>query len=121
MIQHLIIQSYPTGIPKGIADFQEALVARELYFSTSSLESIYKSTEEITEAIAKSIKVCRHAGISWDQHFRAVFLCDNESHSIKKDWKMSKLAYCLSILNGNPDNPFVGKMQLELLKDMIRY
>jgi len=102
-----------------LSEFLDALAERDLNFRTSSLEYIFDDVDEVIFAMKRAIQICNNCGLPIRNHFKAVYTADISIHSVKMEWKLSKLAYCLVILNGNPNNPVVGKMQLELIKQII--
>ena len=102
-----------------IRDFVDAIVERDLYFNSQALENIYQSKEELAIAISRAMRICINTGLPIREHFRSIYISDDRNHSIKRNWKMSKIAYYLVLVNGNPDNPMVGHLQLELLKRMV--
>ena len=114
MVQYQVIVSQ-REIPKSIEQFLEMLAEKELNFYADTLENVYASSDELNSAVVKAIRICQSMGLPLNEHFKAVYLYDNDSHSVRRDWKLSRLAYYLSIINGNPANPIVGRMQIELL------
>lgn len=115
MVQYQVIVRQNGDIPKSIELFLEMLTEKELNFYADTLENVYTSTDELNSAVVKAIRICQSMGLPLNEHFKAVYLYDNDAHSVRRDWKLSKLAYYLSIINGNPANPIVGRMQIELL------
>ena len=121
MAQYQVIVSQHGEIPKSIEQFLEMLTEKELNFYADTLENVYSSSDELNSAVVKAIRVCQSMGLPLNEHFKAVYLYDNDSHSVRRDWKLSRLAYYLSIINGNPANPIVGRMQIELLGQFISH
>lgn len=71
------------------------------------------NTEELSEAIERSLNVCRTMGIPVRQNFKPVYIYRDTA--IIKDWRLSDLGRKLVILNGNGKNPYVAKLQIQLL------
>jgi len=119
MSRNQIIEIYDQPIPHRIKVFMEAVADMDLYFTAESLMDIYRTKEELRSAIDRAMHICNSIGLPLEQHFRRRYISDNIHHIVLQDWKMSKLAYCLTLVNGDPDNPAVGRIQLELLKRIL--
>lgn len=102
-----------------IEDFIEAVMQMDMEFSSQSLARMYKSSQEMHAAIARAMRICGSIGLPLERHFMRRFVANNMSHDLDADWKLSKVAYILALINGNPDHPMVGRMQWELLKRMV--
>jgi len=119
MAKHELVKVYDQHIPRHIRNFLEALTELNLHFTSRSLENIYQSQEERKLAVARAMRICSNMGMPVEQHFRRCFIVDITRHTTEEAWRMSKIAYCLALLNGDPDNPMVGRIQWELLKRMV--
>jgi len=106
-------------IPQHIMAFLEALEQLNMQFSSASLENIYHSDHDMEMAIARAMRICSNIGLPLERHFRRRYLANPLLHTLETEWRMSKLAYCLALVNGNPDNPMVGRIQFELLRTMM--
>ncbi|GAB4246388.1 MAG: hypothetical protein Tsb0034_25330 [Ekhidna sp.] len=106
-------------VPLHIRTFIEAIEQLDMQFTSASLENIYRSDRDMEMAIARAMRVCRNIGLPLERHFRRRYLANSSQHTLQTDWKMSKVAYCLALVNGNPDNPMVGRIQWELLRKMV--
>lgn len=86
----------------------------------STLESVgFEPPEEIVYAVEKAMRICSHCGVSLSGNFKIIYIADEANHTVRRDWRLSKLAYSLVMLNGSTDNPIVGQMQLEILRRNI--
>lgn len=115
----MLVEIFENYYHPSLDEFLEAMADRDLIFRASSLHKILHDEDEITNALSRAMHVCNNCGLPIREHFRAIYMADDDVQSIKIDWKLSKLAYILSILNGNPENPVVGQMQIKLLKKLI--
>lgn len=113
------IVPYNQNVPLHIRAFIEAIEQLEMRFSAASMEHFYESDKELGMAIKRAMTICRNLGFPLEQHFSKRYLSYNESHTLIIDWQMSKTAYCLTLMNGDPSNPMVGRFQWELLKNMV--
>jgi hypothetical protein len=100
-------------------DFLEALEQKEMQFSCETLKFVYHTPEEIQQAVLRSMRICKAMGIDLRQHFRRRFLSSGARTELHIDWNLSKLAYCLMLLNGDADNKLVARFQWELLQKML--
>ena len=106
-------------VPRHIRAFIEAMEQLDMQFTSASLENIYQSDRDMEMAIARAMRVCSNIGLPLERHFRRRYLANENLHTLETDWRMSKVAYCLTLVNGNPDNPMVGRIQFELLRRMV--
>ena len=99
---------------KAFEQFMEVLFDSDLHFLASEL-SIYGITSgpETEIAIKRAMKICNSTHQNVRQHFKPVILC--KDGTLQRDWKLSPLARKLVLLNANPSNPLVGRLQMELL------
>ena len=114
-----IVEVRNQRIPRHIQEFMHAVADMELYFTAASLKGIYRSEREIELAIGRAMSVCKTIGLPLELHFRRRYISDSVHHTMEQDWRLSKVAYCLTLVNGDPENPMVGKIQWELLKRMM--
>src|SRR5210317_1579637 len=114
-----LIEIYDQFPQSNLQNFIHALEELELDFRASSMESLFDGPNDILFAMKRAIQICNNCGLPLQKHIKVVYLADNSIHAIKIDWKLSKLCYCLALMNGNPENPIVGRLQLELLKHLI--
>jgi len=115
----MLVEIFENYYNHSLAEFMEAMADRDLIFRASSLHKILHDENEINFALSRAMRVCNNCGLPIREHFKAIYMADDAVQSIKIDWKLSKLAYMLSILNGNPENPIVGQIQIKLLKNLI--
>jgi hypothetical protein len=95
---------------------EEALNNKRLTFQSGSFFKMgLGSMEEIEQAVDRAITICCNNGLSLEEHFKTIYISDRDNHSVSRDWKLSRLAYTLVLININSDNPLIGRMQLELL------
>jgi hypothetical protein len=96
---------------------EEAVNDRALAFNALSLQKIgFESLAEINKAVERAISICYHNGVSPRAHFKAIYVADEETHTIRKDWKLSRLAYTLAIFSGSSNNSVIARIQFEILK-----
>lgn len=101
--------------------FEQAVRDRELTYDTSSLyKTAFEEWHDLYQAVERALTICRISGLPIRGHFKSIFVGDNSSHTIRKDWRLSKLAYLLVLMNGASDNPMVSKLQIALIKNFIR-
>jgi hypothetical protein len=95
--------------------FRELMMDRELCYLASDLYAFgLDDAHDLNDAIIRAISVCKAVGIPVRANFKMVFT--SRDGAVYCDWKLSSLGRKLLILNANPNNPFVAKMQIKLLK-----
>lgn len=98
--------------------FQQIL-EQELTYCASELSGELRDPppSELSIAIERAMKVCKGCGLPLNAHFKSFYR--DVDGTIHQDWKLSKIAYCLTIMNGNVDNPLVAKTQLKLVEELV--
>ncbi len=82
-----------------------------IYYASELSVSMGLSYEELKIAVERSFKACTTLCISIDDHFKPIFRSD-DAHEMEPDWRLSALASYLLIINADPSNPNVAKVQL---------
>jgi hypothetical protein len=101
---------------------EDALNERNLIFTAASLTNMgFESMDEIAQAVERAITICNCNGLSVTEHFKTVYISDHDSHTVRRDWKLSKLGYTLVMMNGSCENPVVGRLQIEMLKKYMAH
>ncbi|WP_017732767.1 hypothetical protein [Nafulsella turpanensis] len=97
-------------------EFRRGVSERHLQFYASEIQKElgFSMNSQLSEAVRRAMSVCRSQQLSLDHHFKAVYRC--RKNEIVKDWKLSKLGYCLVMLNCDPVFPEVARLQLRLLR-----
>lgn len=113
------LELYGSQTPQNIVDFMNAIIEMELFFDSQSLQYVYPTDGELTTAINRAMRVCCNLGLPLERHFRIRYISDYSKQTLIQVWKMSKAGYYLTLINGDPDNPMVGRMQWELIKRLI--
>lgn len=82
-----------------IAEFEEA------YYNSKKLYSINQLTitgsyseEQVIEALNKALLLCKLAGININQHFKRVYVYDAKNETLFADYRMSKRAFNLLMM-----------------------
>jgi hypothetical protein len=101
---------------------EDAINDKNLRYNARSLREFgFESLTEISLAVERAMKVCSSNGYGVKEHFKPIYIADQDNHTILKDWRLSKLAYTLTVLNGNVDNIAVSCFQLELVKRYLKH
>ncbi|WP_372643607.1 hypothetical protein [Ancylomarina sp.] len=114
-----IVEIYNSHLSQDINDFFEAIIEKELLFNSESLQNVYPSEQEMGAAIERAMRICYNVGIPLEKHFRIRYVANHNQHTVTRVWKMSKAAYCLTLINGDLDNLLVSRMQWELINKML--
>lgn len=91
--------------------YQKEDVPELIYYASEIFVSVGLSQEELKMAIDRAFKACTTLNISIDNHFKPVFRSDG-MHEMEPDWRLSALACYLLIINADPSNSNVAKVQL---------
>ena len=98
----------------------EAMNDRNLIFTANSLLDIgFRSSVEIEECVTRAKSVCTCNGLPLHQHFKSIYISDENHHTVQRDWRLSRLAYTLAILNGSSENPLVARLQMAILNSYL--
>jgi hypothetical protein len=96
-------------------DFEEALQNSMRRYSLSHLNLMDDiSEEQLLEALQKSMKVCRLAGVNSVQHFKKIYVYDPEVSSMQIDWRMTKKGLNLMIMQTPSMNEKMARWLWEL-------
>jgi hypothetical protein len=90
---------------------QKDTVPELIYYASEIEQSMGFTGDELEEAIERAFQACTNMHIAIDDHFKAIFRSD-DTHEMLPDWKLSSLACYLLIINANPANCKVARMQL---------
>ena len=100
--------------------FEEALITSGMSYSLDKLRRYgFSGDQDLSQAVKKALQICATLGIDSRKHFRYVYRVDLAERCAYREWRASKLGFYLVLCNGNPKNPFVGALQLEMLKEFI--
>lgn len=99
--------------------FLHSLQESKLRYYASELQNILEmnTLESLEAALLRAMNVCRHQQLDLAEHFKPIYRC--KESGVVKDWKLSPLAWCLVMINADPANPAVARMQLTLLAKSI--
>jgi hypothetical protein len=119
MRQNELTERYGEYTAKSIAAFLNALSDNELCYTSLALDSLYGSAEEAAQALSRAMLICINAGESLHNHFRAVYIFNNSTGHLLSGWRMSKLAFLLALINGQPGHPVVSRMQIRIINQIL--
>jgi hypothetical protein len=112
LIQYLIYKN------NALADFNEAFYHSKMtHYASELIEEFDFTEEEFTDALNKASSVLKTLDIPVQHHIRKIYKIENGISYY--DFKLSPLAYALTLLNGNTHNPAVAKLQIELIKKIL--
>ena len=82
-----------------------------LYYASDIEQSMGFTDSDMETVIERAFQACSTMHITIEDHFKPIYRTDN-SHELLNDWKLSSLACYLLIMNANPANTNVAKVQL---------
>lgn len=81
-----------------LGEFEEAFYNSMRRYSLRHLPIVEEiSQENLLLALQKSLQVCQLAGINSKQHFKQIYIYDDDVKTIHIDWQMSKRGVNLMI------------------------
>lgn len=97
-------------------EFLKGVQDRKLRYYASDLQEKlgFEQFSQLAEAVRLAMRACRSQQIPLGEHFKAIYRC--RERGMVQDWKLSGLGYGMLILNSNAGNPFVARLQLELIR-----
>jgi hypothetical protein len=102
-------QSEP--ISNTLIQFQEPETAiKYICYASELVERLNVSEEDLDLAIERAFKACASLNISIKHNFKSVFRTA-EDHLVT-DWKLTPLACYLIVINADPANEQVARMQV---------
>jgi hypothetical protein len=102
---------------ESLFDFEEFIFSAGLNHLASELFMYgLDDPSEMESALKRAMQACRALNIPVKRNFRPVYSYKNGE--IIRDWKLSDFGKKLVLLNGDPNNPFVARMQVELIHNL---
>jgi hypothetical protein len=81
------------------------------YYASDIMERMGEtSTDSMADTMLRTFKICSALDISINENFKKIYRYDGQR--MVPDWQISPLGCYLLMLNGNPLNPAVAKVQL---------
>ncbi len=101
--------------PFTINEFEEALQNSMRKYSLRHLNFMEDiSEEQISEALQKSMHVCRLAGVNSVQHFKKIYVYDPAVSTMHIDWRMTKKGLNLMVMQTHSINEKMARWLWEL-------
>ncbi|MCE3280081.1 MAG: hypothetical protein K0S44_2272 [Bacteroidetes bacterium] len=102
-------QSEQQSMPPVIFQEPEPSI-KYICYASELIERLSVTEEDLDAAIERAFKACSSLNISIKQNFKSVFrTC--EDHLVT-DWRLSPLACYLIVINADPSNEQVARMQI---------
>jgi len=121
-MQFQLIETDSLKLSPELDSFIEALRDKELSFKASGLiEAGIDTHDALQNVIERAMLTCTVSGIDVSEHFKRIFISNSNGDPVVQDWMLSKFAYILVILNSNPANPTVGKIQIQLVRNYVMH
>ena len=102
-----------------LKDFIKAIQERALVYHTGMMEDRFDTHDDLLFALERAMRICSNCGVPQQEHLREIYISNSQKHSVKKDWSLSKFGYFLLVLNGNPNNPFLSRLELTIINRLI--
>ena len=99
---------------ESLETFREILYGVDLKYLASDLASFgLENSEEMEKAVVRAIKACRAVRIPIRKNFKEIYV--SQRGRVYRDWRLSALGRKLVLINANPSNPVVARLQVELV------
>jgi hypothetical protein len=93
-----------------LQEFEEAFNSKDIrYYLSDYLNREELNSTMISDAINRATSVCYTADLPVHKHFKKIYRIG--SGSVALDWRLSHLGFYLTIINANPRNPKVARLQ----------
>lgn len=90
-------------------DFEEAFQTSMRRYSLRQLNFMEDISEkQVLEALQKSMNVCRLAGVNSMQHFKKIYVYDDEISTMHIDWRITKKGLNLMVMRTPSINEKIG-------------
>ena len=109
-MQYLTIELRQPGNGYNGADlFEDAITDQNLVFYADSLTDIgFAHLTDITKGVDRAIEICANHGLPVKDHFKAVYISDASTHTIRKAWKLSCRSASRTGRESNVTGPLAG-------------
>jgi hypothetical protein len=109
---------YETSPHHELDDFIEAIQLIQFQFNSRHLIMAGLHPDEIQDAINRAMKVCTINHVDTTDHFRVLYLFNNEKGGIYSDWQMTREGFMLVVLNTPVTNSTIARWQWKLINRM---
>ena len=123
-IQHLnsvtmLMTFEPTAGYTSIENFRDSLAESHLtcYASDLIICEGCRNFEELSQAVKRATEVCNCMHLPLQENFKVVYR--SQHGEVVQDWKLSPMAYLLTMLNADARSNVVARMQVELVTRMM--
>jgi hypothetical protein len=102
-----------------LESFLESLAEKELTCYASDLlhQQGCASMDELSQAIRRATEVCNCMHVPLHENFKVVYRSRNGE--VVQDWRLSPMAYMLTVLNADAKTDLVAGMQLEMVRRFL--
>ncbi|MFD2244860.1 hypothetical protein [Pontibacter ruber] len=76
-----------------------------------------RNFEELSQAVKRATEVCNCMHMPLQENFKVVYRSQNGE--VVQDWKLSPVAYMLTMLNADARSNVVARLQVEMVKRMM--
>ncbi|ARS37745.1 hypothetical protein CA264_06185 [Pontibacter actiniarum] len=100
--------------------FLDSLAEKQLtYYATDLLQQRGCNTmDELSNAVRRATEVCNSMHLPLRENFKVVYRSRNGE--VMQDWRLSPMAYMLMVLNANSQNDLVARMQVEMVRRVLK-
>lgn len=102
-----------------LENFLESLAEKDLICYASDLlqQQGCESMDELSHAIRRASEVCSCMHVPLHENFKPVYRSRNGE--VVQDWRLSPMAYMLTMLNADAKSEVVARTQLEMVRRFL--
>jgi hypothetical protein len=115
----MLVTIEPTTAHAPIDNFVESLADSHLTCYASDLimcEGCH-TFDELSQAVKRATEVCNCMHLPLQENFKVVYRSQNGE--VVQDWKLSPMAYMLTMLNADARSNVVARLQTEMVRRMM--
>jgi len=115
----MLVTFEQTQMNTSLESFLDSIANRNLTFYASDLlqQKGCATMQELGQAVRRATEVCTSMHLPLRDNFKAVFRSRNGE--VMQDWRLSPMAYLLTVINADAKNELVAKTQVEIVRRLL--
>lgn len=115
----MLITLDQTRTHRQMEDFVDSFADSNLTYYASDLlkQHSCENLEVLGNAVKRATEVCTCMHMPLQENFKVVFR--SQGGEVIQDWRLSPLAYLLTVINSDSKNDVVARLQVEMVKRML--
>lgn len=113
------IMKYEIRFIPELDEFEELVHSLEFRYSSRHLLIAGIEVAEMPETIARAMRACKNAGIETRDHFRSLYIVDEKTSGVFRDWRLTRQGFALCIMSAAGVNKTIACCQWELANNSM--